>query len=114
MVDQVRRRVSPNGDVTGEELTEIAGTELERYAERLLQELFSVDRGSDHPEVWIRRQFAEGLERAGAALREALADSRHRHTVAQGLQRKMFEAELMLRRAIKLKWPAKTTPAIAS
>jgi hypothetical protein len=54
------------------------------------------------------------LDRAGAALREALADSRHRHAVAQGLQRKMFEAELMLRRAIKSRWPATTTPVIAA
>ena len=48
--------------------------------------------------------FTTGLDSAGTPLREAVADSPHRHAVAQGLQQKMFEAELMLRRALKARF----------
>ena len=58
----------------------------------------------DDVEAWVRRQFHEGLDNAGKPLREAVAESPHRHAVAQGLQQKMFEAELMLRRALKARF----------
>jgi hypothetical protein len=51
------------------------------------------------------------MESVGAPLREAVADSPHRHTVAQGLQQKMFEAELMLRRALKTRFSEDTAIA---
>jgi len=55
-------------------------------------------------EGWVRKRFHDGLEGAGSPLRLAVADSPHRHTVAQGLQQKMFEAEVMLRRALKARF----------
>ena len=51
-----------------------------------------------------KRQFHDGMDNAGTPLREAVADSPHRHTVAQGLQQKMFEAEVMLRRALRARF----------
>ena len=114
LVAQVAGCMPPNGESTAEELTELAGGALERYAEGLLQQLLAdAGRLPDSGDLWIRRRFAEGLERAGTALREALATSTHRHMVAQGLQRKMFEAETMLRRAIKSKHADATTTASA-
>jgi hypothetical protein len=104
-----------NGETTGEELTELAAQALERYAEDLLEQLLADAKRLPEPaDSWIRGRFAEGLDRAGTALREVLASSRHRHTVAQGLQRKMFEAEIMLRRAIKSRGPEATVNAIVA
>ena len=61
-------------------------------------------RESGDAEAWVRHQFHAGMDNAGMPLREAVADSPHRHAVAQGLQQKMFEAELMLRRALKVRF----------
>jgi hypothetical protein len=114
LIEQVRGRVSPENHLSGEELTELAGRAFEGYAQGLLKELLtgpSLQTGTHSAstrdpldDTWVKRQFHAGLDRAGAALREALAESRYRHTVAQGLQRKMFEAELMLRRALKARF----------
>jgi hypothetical protein len=116
LIEQVRGRVSPEDHLSGEELTELAGRAFEGYAQGLLKELLTepslqtgshcASTGDPLDDTWVKRQFHAGLDRAGAALREALAESRYRHTVAQGLQRKMFEAELMLRRALKARFSA--------
>ena len=95
-MEEVRARVSLVS-ASAEELTDCAGRAFERFAEALLQELLA-GRATD---AWIRRHFSDGLENAGAALREILAECRYRHTVSQALQCKMFEAETMLRRALK-------------
>ena len=101
LIDQVKLQFSDA--LSAEELTECAGGALDRFARLLMTDLLSernstVELGKD---VAVKRRFAEGLDRAGAALREALAESKHRHTVSQVLQRKMFEAESMLRKALK-------------
>ena len=101
LIDQVKLQVSEAQ--SAEELTECAGGALDRYARLLLTDLLSessstLELGRD---AAVKRRFAEGLDKAGAALREALAESKHRHSVSQVLQRKMFEAESMLRKALK-------------
>jgi hypothetical protein len=107
LLDQVKRRVASELPPTAEELTECAGGAFERYAYVLLTDLLSENVGAREESIEagrdaaVKRRFAEGLDRAGAALREALAESTHRHTVSQVLQRKMFEAESMLRKALK-------------
>jgi len=55
-----------------------------------------------------------GLENAGSPLRTAVADSPHRHSVAQGLQQKMFEAEVMLRRALKARFSEAPTVEVGT
>jgi hypothetical protein len=118
LVDQIRRR----GQLSADELTEFAGRLLEGYTRDLLDELLPDGSGPDgpvpegpvpegpfpegpfdvlHHDAWVKRQFNEGLDRAGAALREVLRESDYRHAVAQVLQRKMFEAEGTLRQALK-------------
>jgi hypothetical protein len=115
LVDQVRRGIAPDHEPTVEELASAAGGAFQRYAERLLEELLAAaDESPDFAEVLIPRQFADAMERAGSAMREALADSRHRHAVAQELQRKMFEVELMLRRAMKMRASAAAIRGIAA
>jgi hypothetical protein len=105
LIEQVRARVSLKGQLSAEELTDFAVGAFDRFAEGLLEDvLASIMAAPDSVEQTItraRRQFSEGLDYAGAALRDALAESRYRHAVSQGLQRKMFEAEAMLRRALK-------------
>ena len=105
LIEQVRARVSLKGQLSAEELTDLAVGAFDRFAEGLLEDvLASIMSAPDSVEQTIaraRRQFSEGLDYAGAALRDALAESRYRHAVSQGLQRKMFEAEAMLRRALK-------------
>jgi len=101
LIDQVKIRASDAQ--SAEELTECAGGALDRFARLLMTDLLSennstLELGKD---AAVKRRFAEGLDRAGAALREALAESKYRHTVSQVLQRKMFEAESMLRKALK-------------
>jgi hypothetical protein len=108
LVDQIRRR----GQLSADELTEFAGRLLEGYTRDLLDELLPDGSGPDGPvpegpfdvlqhDAWVKRQCNEGLDRAGAALREVLRESDYRHAVAQVLQRKMFEAEGTLRQALK-------------
>jgi hypothetical protein len=106
LIDQVKLRVASDAPPTAEELTECAGGAFERYTRLLLSDLLAeserreggLESGRD---AALKRRFAEGLDEAGAALREAIAQSIHRHTVSQVLQRKMFEAESMLRKALK-------------
>jgi hypothetical protein len=103
VIEKVRRRSAADGRTSAEELTEFAGTALDRYARMLLAGLLaeyaSVCKAD--ADAAIRRRFTEGLDRAGTTLREALAQSRHRHSVSQVLQRKMFEAESMFRKTLK-------------
>jgi hypothetical protein len=101
LIDQVKLQVSEAQ--SAEELTESAGGALDRYARLLLTDLLSESSSTLElgREAAVKRRFAEGLDKAGAALREALAESKHRHSVSQVLQRKMFEAESMLRKALK-------------
>ena len=101
LIDQVKLQVSEAQ--SAEELTECAGGALDRYARLLLTDLLSESSSTLElgREAAVKRRFAEGLDKAGAALREALAESKHRHSVSQVLQRKMFEAESMLRKALK-------------
>lgn len=115
LIDQVRARVSLKSQLSAEELTEFAAKAFERYAERLLDDVLASAvvalEPAEHATMRARRQFSEGLDYAGAALREALAESRYRHAVSQGLQRKMFEAEIMLRRALKSRFVAGRAPS---
>lgn len=98
LIDQIRRR----GPLSGEELTEFAGRALDGYTRELISELLPGDATSQPlNDASIKRQFHEGLDRAGAALREVLRESNYRHAVAQVLQRKMFEAEGTLRQALR-------------
>jgi hypothetical protein len=111
VVDQVKRNAA-DARITAEELIDFAGNALDRHARRLLADLLA-ESANLHEPAWdaaIRRRFADGLERAGIALREALADSRHRHSVSQVLQRKMFEAESMIRKALKARIADVRTP----
>ena len=111
VIEQVKRNAA-DARISAEELIDFAGNALDRYARRLLADLLA-DSANLHGPGWdsaIRRRFADGLERAGIALREALADSRHRHSVSQVLQRKMFEAESMIRKALKARIAEVRTP----
>lgn len=96
LIQDVRRRVQKTPG-SAEELAEFAGRSFDRFAEALLHEVLS----GALPDAGIRRRFSDGLEAAGSALREVLAECRDRHSVSQALQCKMFEAETMLRRALK-------------
>jgi DNA-directed RNA polymerase specialized sigma24 family protein len=106
LVERVRGRVARKGGATAGELSHYAAAAFEAYAETLLRALMAAAsrREGGDVEGWVRRRFHDGLDSAGTPLREAVADSPHRHTVAQGLQQKMFEAELMLRRALKARF----------
>jgi hypothetical protein len=107
--------MAPGREASAEELAQLAGGAFQNYAERLLEELLTAaDESPEFAEVWVPRQFSDAMDRAGAAMREALTDSRHRHAVAQELQRKMFEAELMLRRAMKMRASADRVRGIAA
>jgi len=112
VIDQVRHKAGANALISAEELIEFAGGALDRYARGLLADLLADGANLHDPgrDSTIRRRFAEGLERAGATLREALSESRHRHSVSQVLQRKMFEAESMFRKALKAQFPDVRTP----
>ena len=103
LVARVRGRVARQGGATVGELSQYAAAAFETYADTLLRALMAAAsrREGLDVEAWVRRQFHDGLDNAGTPLREAVADSPHRHAVAQRLQQKMFEAELMLRRALK-------------
>jgi hypothetical protein len=106
LIERVRGRVARKGGATAGELSHYAAAAFEAYAETLLRALMAAasrHEGND-VEAWVRRRFHDGLDNAGTPLREAVADSPHRHAVAQGLQQKMFEAELMLRRALKARF----------
>jgi hypothetical protein len=106
LVERVRGRVARKGGATAGELSLYAAAAFEAYAETLLRALMAAAsrrEGAD-VEAWVRRQFHDGMDSAGTPLREAVADSPHRHAVAQGLQQKMFEAEMMLRRALKARF----------
>ena len=106
LVDRVRGRVARKGGATAGELSQYAAAAFEAYVETLLRAVLAAAtrREDGNVEDWVRRQFHDGLDNAGLPLREAVADSPHRHAVAQGLQQKMFEAELMLRRALKARF----------
>ena len=103
VIDKVRRRAAGGGRTSADELTEFAGSALDRYARMLLASLLAQYKGVGEPDTdaAIRQRFSEGLDRAGSTLRDALAESRHRHSISQVLQRKMFEAESMFRQTLK-------------
>jgi hypothetical protein len=105
LIEQVKSRVSLKSQLSAEELTDFAATAFEHYVEGLLEDVLSglsaAIEPAEHAMMRARRQFSEGLDNAGNALRDVLAESGYRHTVSQGLQRKMFEAEAVLRRALK-------------
>lgn len=106
LVERVRGRVARKGGASAGELSRYAAAAFEAYAETLLRALMAAAsrREGEDVEGWVKRQFHDGLDNAGTPLREAVADSPHRHAVAQGLQQKMFEAELMLRRALRARF----------
>jgi hypothetical protein len=110
LVDRVRGRVARKGGATAGELSHYAAAAFEAYAETLLRALMAAASRHEGGDIqaWVRRRFHDGLDDAGTPLREAVADSPHRHAVAQGLQRKMFEAELMLRRALHARFSEAT------
>jgi hypothetical protein len=103
LVQQVSERIIRHGPTSGPALSQFASAALERYSEAILGPLLSAtSRTPGGPaDEWVTGQFHAGLELAGVALRTTLAQSQLRHAVAQSLQRKMFEAESMLRRALK-------------
>lgn len=113
LVDRVRGRIARQGGASARELSQYAAAAFQAYAETLLRALLAAASRQEGGDVegWIRRQFHDGLESAGAPLREAVSESPHRHAVAQGLQQKMFEAELMLRRALRARFSE--TPVVA-
>src|ERR1700752_1950126 len=106
LVDRVRGRVARKGGAPAGGLSQYGAAAFEAYAEPLLRALMAAAtrRQGDDVEAWVRRQFHDGLDSAGTPLRDAVSESPHRHAVAQGLQQKMFEAELMLRRALKARF----------
>ncbi len=106
LVERVRGRLARKGGASAGELSHYAAAAFQAYAETLLRALMAAAsrREGGDVEGWVRRQFHDGLDNAGTPLREAVADSPHRHAVAQGLQQKMFEAELMLRRALRARF----------
>jgi hypothetical protein len=106
LVERVRGRIERKGGATAAELSHYAAAAFEAYAETLLRAVMAAASRREGADVesWVRRQFHDGLDNAGTPLREAVSDSPHRHAVAQGLQQKMFEAELMLRRALKARF----------
>jgi hypothetical protein len=102
LIDRVRGRVTTSMPQSAVELSQFAGAALEAYYDTLLRALLvgASRRASGDAERWVKDQFHLGLDRASAGLREVVADSPHRHTVAQKLQQKMFEGEVSLRRAL--------------
>ena len=102
LIDRVRGRLALPTLQSAAELGQFAGAALEAYYDTLLRALVvaASRRAEQDADGWIRRRFHEGLDRAGAALREAVSGSAYRHTVAQKLQQKMFEGEVALREAL--------------
>jgi hypothetical protein len=79
-----------------------AGSGLERYAAELLEALTRAADGPPDEQAgeWVRQQYHERLASLGTAVRDLIAESTLRHTVAQALQLKMLEAELALNAAL--------------
>ena len=102
LVEQVSERIARHGPTSGPALGQFASAALERYSEAILRPLLAATSGTPggSADEWVTGHFQAGLERAGGALRVILAGSQLRHAVAQSLQRKMFEADSMLRRAL--------------
>ncbi len=103
LIERVRTRLGREQAGSAIELTQYASLAFEAYSETLLRALLAAAsrRSADDGDVWVRRQFRDGLESVGTALRAAVEQCAHRHAIAQGLQQKMFEAELLLRRALR-------------
>jgi hypothetical protein len=116
LIERVRGRVAAPTPQSGAELGQFAGAALEAYYDTLLRALITAAsrRAADDADQWVRQQFHAGLDRAGTALREAVAESPHRHTVAQKLQQKMFEGEVSLRRALNARFDGGVLPGTAT
>jgi hypothetical protein len=101
LIERVRSRVAVTPQGAGE-LSVYSAAALEAYYDTLLRALLTAAarRGTSDVDGWVKSRFHEGLDRASTALRAAVADSPHRHAVAQKLQQKMFEGEVSLRRAL--------------
>jgi len=114
LVERVRGRVAALTPQSAVELSQFAGAALEAYYDTLLRVLMAAAsrRAARDADNWVRQQFHAGLDRAGTALREAVADSPHRHTVAQKLQQKMFEGEVSLRRALTARFATDEAVAV--
>ena len=106
LVDRVRGRLARKGGATAASSANTPPPRSRHTPKPCFGHCWPRLRGARIGDVedWVRRQFHGGLDSAGTPLREAVADSPHRHAVAQGLQQKMFEAELMLRRALKARF----------
>jgi hypothetical protein len=106
LIERVRGRVVGGTPQSAVELSLFAGAALEAYYDTLLRALLAAAtrRADQDLDGWVRRQFHHGLDRASNALRQAVAESPHRHAVAQKLQQKMFEGELTLRRALSARF----------
>jgi hypothetical protein len=102
---RVRDRLASDASQGASELSQFAGAALEAYYETLLRILVTaaVRRTTSDPEVWVKRQFREELDNASGTLRKAFAESPHRHAIAQRLQQKLFEAEVLLRRTLSVR-----------
>jgi hypothetical protein len=116
LIERVRSRVAAPTPQSGAELGHFAGAALEAYYDTLLRALITAAsrRAADDADQWVRQQFHDGLDRACTALREAVAESPHRHTVAQKLQQKMFEGEVSLRRALNARFDGGVLPGTAT
>jgi hypothetical protein len=116
LIERVRGRAVAPTPQSGAELGHFAAAALEAYYDTLLRALIAAAsrRAADDADQWVRQQFHAGLDRAGTALREAVAESPHRHTVAQKLQQKMFEGEVSLRRALNARFDREVLPGTAT
>jgi hypothetical protein len=103
-VDKVRRTYHAweAGRISLARLCSEAGTALQDYASETLDALLGgANAGREPgPSAWVLDAYHEGISRAGAAIRDAIADSTARHAVAQTLQERMLRAESLVRHVI--------------
>lgn len=90
------------GRVSLERLCSDAGDALQEYASETLDALVGSNGNRDRaePAPWVLEFYDQSISRAGAAMRDAVADSTARHAVAQTLQERMLRAESCLRQLI--------------
>src|SRR4029450_7089479 len=116
LIERVRGRAAAPTPQSGAELGHFAAAALEAYYDTLLRALIAAAsrRAAEDADQWVRQQFHAGLDRAGTALREAVAESPHPHTDAPKLQQKMFHGEASLRRALSAHFDGVVLPGAAT
>jgi hypothetical protein len=90
------------GRVSLERLCNDAGDALQEYASETLDALVGGNATRERPDLppWVVGAYDQSISRAGAAMRDAVADSTARHAVAQTLQERMLRAESCFRQVI--------------